>query len=137
MHRQSAESRANESRANESRANESRANESRAIESRANESRANESRANESKDNTFFVCIICSFFVSYIFCFSSFYWLLVWGWGQGSDSVLTLSHPCTAKSFLKIIIICDLLLFVYSRRSICILDWTFGSIKNTIIILVL
>ena len=31
-------------------------------------------------------------------------WLVVWGWGLWTDSVLTLSRPCTADS--KIIIIC-------------------------------
>ena len=41
---------------------------------------------------------------STIFHFSSFHRLIVRGWGLRIDSVLTLSQPCTANSFLIIII---------------------------------
>ena len=48
---------------------------------------------------------ICSFSLFFtILSFSSFHWLVVWGWSLRIDRVLTLSQPCTADSILIIII---------------------------------
>ena len=37
-------------------------------------------------------------FVSYYFIFFFLPWVVMWGWGLWTDSVLTLSRPCTADS---------------------------------------
>ena len=51
----------------------------------------------KSRANAFLLALSAlSFMTPTILYFSSFHGLVVWGWGLWTDSVLTLSRPCTA-----------------------------------------
>ena len=63
----------------------------------------------KSRANAFLWHDLLSFLSPTVLTFSSFHGLVVWGWGLWTDSVLTLSLPCTADS--KIIIIKHILKF--------------------------
>ena len=59
----------------------------------------------QEQSQCFPVGMICFFFFIY-HCFIFFFlpWVGLWGWGHWTDSVLTLSWPCTADSKIIIII---------------------------------
>ena len=52
----------------------------------------------KSRDNAFLLARSALFFLSpTVLSFSSFHGLVVWGWGIWTDSVLTLSGPCSTN----------------------------------------
>ena len=53
----------------------------------------------KSRDNVFLLAgSALSFLAPTVLSFSSFHGFVVWGWGLWTDSVLTISRPCTADS---------------------------------------